>query len=288
MAWIYLQESEESQRLYPLGLNPSDTVISNCSHKPQSLVDSGSENYQEPLSVPTLEVLEAENFPKSTLSMEASHARTLALQGAVRAWKESEADYFSRSCALSLKFDRRLSSWKMSQLSLLEDLERSPQKLPKQGMIVGGLLYPLQKSERHIEEKGGGYLPTPTTCEGGRNKSASKGARIRPSLGMLAKMFPTPDASTRGPTKTYDPAAKSQSGRTLQSFVAAFPTPTVCGNNNRKGSSAKAGDGLATVAGGSLNPTWVEWLMGYRLGWTELNASVMPWFLSKRGKRLKS
>jgi hypothetical protein len=27
---------------------------------------------------------------------------------------------------------------------------------------------------------------------------------------------------------------------------------------------------------GQLNPTWVEWLMGYPLGWTDLNASETP------------
>jgi len=30
------------------------------------------------------------------------------------------------------------------------------------------------------------------------------------------------------------------------------------------------------VVSGSLNPTWVEWLMGYPLGWTDLDASEMP------------
>ena len=81
-----------------------------------------------------------------------------------------------------------------------------------------------------------------------------------------------------------------------------WPTPTVCGNYNRKGASASSGDGLATAVlkcatptardwrsgkasqathdknsrplseqiGGSLNPTWVEWLMGWPLGWTDL------------------
>ena len=28
--------------------------------------------------------------------------------------------------------------------------------------------------------------------------------------------------------------------------------------------------------GGSLNPTWVEWLMGFPLGWTVLEASATP------------
>lgn len=77
-----------------------------------------------------------------------------------------------------------------------------------------------------------------------------------------------------------------------------WPTVTVCGNDNRAGLSPTSGDGLATVVrkfptpprddgcggpgtsgreGGSnlrtdvngpLNPTWVEWLMGWPQGWT--------------------
>lgn len=31
-----------------------------------------------------------------------------------------------------------------------------------------------------------------------------------------------------------------------------------------------------SVVGGQLNPTWVEWLMGFPIGWTNLEASVMP------------
>jgi len=93
-----------------------------------------------------------------------------------------------------------------------------------------------------------------------------------------------------------------------------WPTPTVHGNNNRKGLSAKSGDGLGTAvrnhptptardwrsgaaseathaknsrplnehvaaseANGpptqptTLNPEWVEWLMGFPIGWTDLS-----------------
>lgn len=63
--------------------------------------------------------------------------------------------------------------------------------------------------------------------------------------------------------------------RTLETGSSLWPTPTVKGNYNKKGLSAKSGDGLATVAGGPLNPTWVEWLMGFPLGWTDLDASGM-------------
>ena len=39
------------------------------------------------------------------------------------------------------------------------------------------------------------------------------------------------------------------------------------GNNHRS---------LRTDVAGQLNPTWVEWLMGFPIGWTELNASETP------------
>ena len=94
--------------------------------------------------------------------------------------------------------------------------------------------------------------------------------------------------------------------RTNATDSGCWPTPTVCGNYNRKGASAKSGDGLATAVrrwpspkardwkdgctqgtmnrnspdlgkvvgqsqqAGSLNPTWVEWLMGWPLGHTDL------------------
>jgi hypothetical protein len=103
-----------------------------------------------------------------------------------------------------------------------------------------------------------------------------------------------------------------------------WPTPTVKGNYNKAGLSARSGDGLATAVAksllptptaldwksgssnlhgqnarplnevvylttpGPLNPTWVEWLMGFPTGWTALDASVTPSSPSKprsRGKR---
>ena len=81
-----------------------------------------------------------------------------------------------------------------------------------------------------------------------------------------------------------------------------WPTMTLNGNHNRKGMTKNSGDGLSTAVkmwptptgqdaennagpsqfnrnslplnaevGGSLNPNWVEWLMGYPVGWTDLD-----------------
>ena len=49
-----------------------------------------------------------------------------------------------------------------------------------------------------------------------------------------------------------------------------FPTPTVQDSANNGGSSQYERNSLPlnAVIGGALNPTWVEWLMGYPLGWT--------------------
>ena len=65
----------------------------------------------------------------------------------------------------------------------------------------------------------------------------------------------------------------------LNDAVVLWPTPTVYGNYNRKGSSPTSGDGLATAVANTqtgqptppkrLNPAWVEWLMGVPLGWTD-------------------
>jgi DNA (cytosine-5)-methyltransferase 1 len=108
--------------------------------------------------------------------------------------------------------------------------------------------------------------------------------------------------------------------RTSATGSGLWPTPTVCGNYNRKGASQASGDGLATAVkkwptpvasegrlgyqnrnngkrgtqksltsvvqggpfrevGGSLNPTWVEWLMGWPLGWTDLEPSATGKYL---------
>ncbi len=79
------------------------------------------------------------------------------------------------------------------------------------------------------------------------------------------------------------------SGNELGRAVNLWPTPTTeKGLYNRKGASEKSGDGLATAVrrqdGGTptrpmtLNPAWVEWLMGWPIGWTDLEPLVMAKF----------
>jgi hypothetical protein len=93
------------------------------------------------------------------------------------------------------------------------------------------------------------------------------------TTGSMA-MFPTPTAHLghRRSCPSPEHAARryAQGRRNLEDAVAlSFRTPM---SADARGSSGRAKDGkqmqLADQVGGSLNPTWVEWLMGFPLGWT--------------------
>lgn len=103
-------------------------------------------------------------------------------------------------------------------------------------------------------------------------------------MANAVKMWPTPLANS------WKEPAQKKHGRgsgTLQDAVKTYPTPTtgasLCGGTGSYQKLKKleeAGEitaeerqAMQSGGGGQLNPTWVEWLMGFPLGWTDLNAS---------------
>lgn len=123
-------------------------------------------------------------------------------------------------------------------------------------------------------------LPTPSACSYGSNKGGAAGrtGKERHSLESMARkaLWPTPTATlgTNGGAVT---PAKAREGGTLIEALSArttWPTPS--------------GDGLATQVGGQLNPTWVEWLMGWPLGWTAYAYSGTASFQSRPPRRSSS
>lgn len=143
--------------------------------------------------------------------------------------------------------------------------------------------------------------PTPQSTDGTKAPKYHKGGN--PSLPQAVKLWPTPTGAdgSGGPGHSG-----REGGLNLRTAVSLWPTSTVNGNNNRKGLSATSGDGLATAVkswatpcaspwrtpnqngnhadqlpnqvGGSLNPDWVEWLMNWPIGWTDLEPLRKDYF----------
>lgn len=270
MAWIYLAESEECQSPYKNGSDQLPTAKSTPIVKEFSLAGCIQESLQSPLSIMTFVpflplVLQAQLM----LSMVVFHVRTLALQDLEKAWKESEADFFSRSCAWPKKSSPRSYSLKTFPQSPHEEALGSLEKLPKWGMIVDGALYPLRPLERYTVAKDGSYWLTPTTMDN-----------------LPVRQGKTLDYVMRRGGTSY----RKTTGRLSEqvAYPQMWPTPTSNARGARTNQNGHHFTIQDAVGSGKLNPTWVEWLMGYPKGHTELEPWAMQWFLSKQKKRSKS
>ena len=145
-------------------------------------------------------------------------------------------------------------------------------------------------------------FPTPTrfdaTCGDLKGKEYA-GTRHAMKLIQAAKMWRTPtatDAEGRGTYANYDAYKRRlEKGKQISlanqvKFQELWPTPTtgagLCGgtgNFQQLKKLQQAGQiteeerrNMSQGNGGQLNPTWVEWLMGFPLGWTDLNALETP------------
>ncbi len=142
-----------------------------------------------------------------------------------------------------------------------------------------------------------GSLPTPTAGDakgsGSRNTENSK-AHAGVSLtdwvrgdGGKGRRYPTPtatDATLRAKTKAGQNGMHSlqlshlansgalETENPVEAHYELLPTPTTQDASNNAGPSQFERNSLPlnAVAGGPLNPNWVEWLMGYPPGWTDL------------------
>jgi len=180
-----------------------------------------------------------------TLYLEGFHAKTSVPLEKAQALTENEAECGEKWRASFTKYDPDMRLWKTHQCLLLGDLEPYSETWPQWGLMRDGECWEQRMLEQTIRGTESGLL------------------------------LPTPDTVNRDNKKVlFDKNAPSQSGRSLATYARTFPTPTVCGNYNRKGASKTSGDGLATQVGGKLNPMWVEWLMGWPLGWTDLKPLV--------------
>jgi hypothetical protein len=239
-----------------------------------------------------------------TLYLAGFHAKTSAQQEEAQELMENDQECGEKWHASFTKYDLDSSLWRTHQCLLLGGLEEFSETWPQWGLMRDGECWEQQTLEQNIRGTGFGSSlntwATPTTMDKLPPKSAkalhkeatmarpgrSKPTNLRDQVSNMQN-WPTPDASPRGPTKDYDPKAKSQSGRTLQSFVAKFPTPQASDHRDRGNMSNPSVQRRVDIGkqislsqsvhptSGQLNPTWVEWLMGWPLGWTDLKPLEM-------------
>lgn len=248
MAFLFLAESEDSTSLLKIGSVQSPIVKTIDMLKAFYCRACSTVNYITHQSGMMCEHCGQMISRRLISSMEGSHARTLVLQELERAWKEAEAVFFMKSSELLAIADLPLCSWKTCQLSLLGDLKKLRWNSLNYGMIVDGQLYRPENLEPYTYEKDSGYLDTPTVS----------------TATYRNQKYPTPTSSCYGRNKSASKGSAirlSLHGLANRGLLQGHPN-------------------------GSLNPEWVEQVMGYKVGWTEIKDWAMQWFQSKRKRHL--
>jgi DNA (cytosine-5)-methyltransferase 1 len=238
------------------------------------------------------------------------HAKTSQPQEKVSELTENDLECGEKWRGSFTKYDLDSCSWKTHQCSLLGDLDEFSETWPQWGLMRDGECWEQRMLEQTIRGTESGLSPngvdnfhTPNTTglDGGSNS--------RKALRKREEKWPTPA------TKGYGHAAEGMVGNLIEkiehgviskleaeqmlslpklenhrTWKKKFPTP--CATDHKgSGQTGQLRDRLdyatergatksntftaPTVLGGQLNPTWVEWLMGWPPGWTDLKPLEM-------------
>ena len=229
-------------------------------------------------------------------------------------WKKQRIeDGFGKTLKESFaRFDHASSSWKTFQASLMGDLTPFLGTWPQSGSMLNGVCSKLPKLVRTINApdfsyspivpKEGVTFPTPSVMDSSQDgtmirkvakESLARGGWRGISLPLCVNLFPTPNASlmaTEGSTRQLrnlyldgklnleEAMAINQGFNPLKKKGAlkeVFPTPDANPDKYRLKGNSQASKSLNALHGGKLNPQWVEWLMGWPIGWTDLEHVVM-------------
>jgi hypothetical protein len=256
---------------------------------------------------------QTELFPMSSVA--AFPARTSAAPARGPGWMANAAAYGLNTGDLLASFDRDTSSWRTSQHSLEGGLDEFSETWPRSGTTRSGIAYQLPPLVRLTDETDFGLWPTPMVPNGGRSvahvndwrgrTAYHNGKKVQVDLRQAVKLWPTPTvmytrenwpadklAAKRAEVKAATEAKGDHHtgngfGLNLAQAVRMWPTPNagdykagMSNAPNRQQSSLPRTvgivEGVSSGRRGGLNPTWVEWLMGFPLQWTALRDSETP------------
>jgi hypothetical protein len=161
-------------------------------------------------------------------------------------------------------YDPDTQSWKMYGDTYLWGDSPLLENLPVSGITQNGDLYQQQAWELRTCESELSLWPTPTAV----SRPMEGNVRMYRAMIEAGKMTEAEANAILGKPVT-DPQGKLQ----------RWPTPVASDawTDGLKSSQQKDGSrhslNLPSAVGGRLNPTWVEWLMGFPTGWTDLEDS---------------
>lgn len=188
----------------------------------------------------------------STQSAAGSHARTSVLQASEGGWRPTEVAYGLNTTVSLASLNLNSSSWRTHQACLVSGWAEFSETWPRAGMMRNGTVFRQTASAPLMRGIASGSLPTPT-------KSDFKSECMSPDL-------------------VEKRAHASKRGVRLTEFLHRRSLPTPMRGNDHWGARLDEWGGSSNPFRGTelgqlrLNPCWVEELMGYPIGWTELEA----------------
>jgi len=181
-----------------------------------------------------------------------SHVRTYQLPGMASASMVSAPASGARWLESSVRYDRDSSSWRTHRCLWDEALPWSLVTLPTWGTTRSGFVFRHPTAERPISAIDSGLWPTPTVHGNHNMPGSSKTAGW--GLSSAVKMWPTPTAMNATGGAALCKWGGSGARKKLRQMVTS------------------------EEMNGPLNPAWVEWLMGWPTGWTDLKPLEMAKF----------
>tara|TARA_R110002012_G_scaffold214853_1_gene385954 strand:- start:111 stop:704 length:594 start_codon:yes stop_codon:yes gene_type:complete len=179
----------------------------------------------------------AEVFPVNQSAKQGTEKASRRLQGLVFGSNSSEPYAW---------YDQNTSSWKTYQRSLLTDWTLFSETFTRQGyMNANGVVFQAALLEPATKETDGGLLPTPIASKAVEQRVKFKQGGYSLRAAIDREMLPTPTAT-------------DYKGRSGQGYIDRH------GEHRISDVLTKIGDNM------NLNPAFVEEMMGYPIGWTDL------------------
>ena len=212
-------------------------------------------------------------YRAQTLSRAASRARISATPASAPASPANDPASGPSLPESLASYDPATCLWRTSQHSFIAELTVYSATWPRSGLMRNGIAYRLPPLVRLTDVTDSTLWPTPAAQEPGW------------------KYIEVVDKNGNPPTHPHQRFYDKKTGRLVQKgleqVVRMYPTPTVPnGGRSPKGGMSLTGmtpDGKkrqidlahfvrqSDGVSGQLNPTWVELLMGFPAGWTDIS-----------------